>query len=121
LKGHVESLTVKSWCNTRWESRIKSVKAIRFEAPNIRSALLQLSTDNDVESKDRSNAENLLDVLGTFEFILGMVIWYEILFTVNKVSKQLQSPSMCLDATLKNIEGAMKFFNIIEMKGLLLA
>jgi hypothetical protein len=39
-----------------------------------------------------------------------MVIWYEILFTTNKVSKQLQSPSMCLDATLKNIEGAMKFF-----------
>jgi hypothetical protein len=39
-----------------------------------------------------------------------MIIWYEILFTVNKVSKQLQSSSMCLDATLKNIEGAMKFF-----------
>jgi hypothetical protein len=40
LKGHVESLTVKSWCNTNWESRIKSVRAIRFEAPNIRSDLL---------------------------------------------------------------------------------
>jgi hypothetical protein len=121
LKGHVESLTVKSWCNTRWESQVKSVRAIRFEAPNIRPALLQLSTDNDVESKDRSDAKNLFDVLGTFEFILGMVIWYEILFTINKVSKQLQSPSMCLDATLKIIEGAMKFLNIIEMKGLLLA
>jgi hypothetical protein len=33
--------------------------------------------------------KNLFDVLGTVEFILGMVIWYEILFTVNKVSKQL--------------------------------
>jgi hypothetical protein len=87
---------VKSWCNTRWESRIKSVGAIRFEAPNIRSALLQLSTDKDVESKDRSDAKNLFDVLGTFEFILGMVIWYEILFIINKVSKQLQSPSCAL-------------------------
>ncbi|AQK53062.1 General transcription factor 2-related zinc finger protein [Zea mays] len=28
LKGHVESLTVKSWCNTRWESRIKSVRRL---------------------------------------------------------------------------------------------
>jgi hypothetical protein len=54
---------------------------------------LQLSTDKDVESKDISDAKILFDVLSTFEFILGMVIQYEILFTVNKVSKQLQSPS----------------------------
>ncbi|PUZ56804.1 hypothetical protein GQ55_5G365600 [Panicum hallii var. hallii] len=108
LKYHVESLTVKSWCNTRWESRIKSVKAIRFQAPQIRSALLQLSTDKDTESKDRSDAKNLFVLLGTFDFILGMVIWYDILFTVNKVSKQLQSPSMCIDATLMRIEDTMK-------------
>ncbi|KAL5647814.1 hypothetical protein ACJX0J_042169, partial [Zea mays] len=90
---------------------------VLFSTPNIRSALLQLSTDKDVESKDRSDAKNLFDVLGTFEFILGMVIWYEILFTINKVSKQLQSPSMCLDATLKNIEGAMKFFEYYRNEG----
>jgi hypothetical protein len=35
LKDHVESLTVNSWCNTRWESRIKTAKAIRFQAPQI--------------------------------------------------------------------------------------
>ena len=58
LINHVESLTVKSWSNTRWESRIKSVKAIRFQAPKIRSALLQLSKDKDVEAKDRSDAKS---------------------------------------------------------------
>jgi hypothetical protein len=117
LKYHVESLTVKSWCNTRWESRIKSVKAIRFQAPQIRSALLQLSTDKDTESKDRSDAKNLFDLLGTFDFILGMVIWYDILFTVNKVSKQLQSPSMCIDATLMRIEDTMSYFQNYRNNG----
>jgi hypothetical protein len=75
--------------NTRWESRIKSVKAIRFQAPHIMSALLQLSTDKDTEPKDMSDAKKIFDLLGTFDFVLGMVISYDILFTVNKVSKQL--------------------------------
>jgi hypothetical protein len=117
LKDHVESLTVKSWCNTRWESQIKSVKAIRFQAPQIRSALLQLSTDKDTEAKDRSGAKNLFDLLGTFDFILGMVIWYDILFTVNKVSKQLQSPSICIDATLMRIEDTMSYFQNYRNNG----
>jgi hypothetical protein len=40
-----------------------------------------------------------------------MVIWYDILFNVNTVSKKLQSPSMCIDSTLRNIEGTMFFLN----------
>ncbi|XP_066316027.1 uncharacterized protein [Miscanthus floridulus] len=72
LLEHVPDLTVKSLNNTRWESRIKSVRAIRYQAPQLRSALLWLSEDGDTEPKDRSGAKKLYDVLGSFEFILGM-------------------------------------------------
>ncbi|XP_066385448.1 uncharacterized protein [Miscanthus floridulus] len=115
LLEHVPDLTVKSLSNTRWESRIKSVRAIRYQAPQLRSALLWLSEDGDTEAKARSDAKNLYDVLGSFEFILGMVIWYDILYSVNIVSKKLQSPSTCIDSTLQHIEDGSSNVDINDM------
>ena len=39
-----------------------------------------------------------------------MVIWHDILYSVNIVSKKLQSPSMCIDSTLQHIEGMVNYF-----------
>ncbi|KAK4438543.1 hypothetical protein Salat_0188700 [Sesamum alatum] len=82
LLDHVSDLTVKSLSNTRWESRIKSVKAIRFQTSEIRSALSELHrTCEDAMSK--SEAKSLANSLESFEFLLGIVIWYDILFCIN--------------------------------------
>jgi hypothetical protein len=117
LLEHVKDLTVKSLSNTRWESRIKSVKAIRYQAPQLRKALKSLSEDRTVEAKDRSDAKNLFDILGSYEFILGMVIWHDVLFAVNSVSKKLQSPSMCIDSTLQLIQGVVSYFDTYREEG----
>jgi hypothetical protein len=117
LLDHVDGLTVKSLCNTRWKSRIKSVAAIRYQAPQLRAALLALSKDKDAEAKDRSDAKNLYKVLGSFEFIFGMVIWHDILFAVNKVSNKLQSPSMCVESTMQQIKGIMDYFEAYRNDG----
>ncbi|KAL0394347.1 UNVERIFIED_CONTAM: hypothetical protein Slati_4400900 [Sesamum latifolium] len=109
LLDHVSGLTVKSLSNTRWKSQIKSVKAIRFQTSEIRSALLELHrTCEDAMSK--SEAKSLADSLDSFEFLLGIVIWYDILFCINMVSKKLQSESMSVDSTIEQIEGALAFF-----------
>uniref|UniRef100_A0ACD5WWW7 Uncharacterized protein n=1 Tax=Avena sativa TaxID=4498 RepID=A0ACD5WWW7_AVESA len=46
-----------------------------------------------------------------------MVIWHDILAAVNTVSKNLQSASMCVDSTLRQIEGILIFFENYRNEG----
>uniref|UniRef100_A0A7N0RHC1 Uncharacterized protein n=1 Tax=Kalanchoe fedtschenkoi TaxID=63787 RepID=A0A7N0RHC1_KALFE len=116
LLDNVPNLTVKSLSNTRWESRIKSVKAIRFQAPQLRIALSELYDICD-DAKSKSEADCLVNMLETFEFLLGMVIWYDILFVINSVSKILQSSSMCVGNAIQQLESMMSFFENYRIDG----
>jgi hypothetical protein len=51
-----------------------------------------------------------------------MVIWYDVLFAINKVSKKLQSAAMYIDSTLDLIQGMMEYFEMysIEVRGFLI-
>ena len=52
-------LTLKLLSQTRWESRIESVKAIKFQAPQIRDVLLQLAQTSE-NPKIKSKADCLV-------------------------------------------------------------
>ncbi|XP_074314594.1 uncharacterized protein LOC141649817 [Silene latifolia] len=119
LLENVPDLTLKPLSSTRWESRVESVKAIRFQIAEIREALLQVGeTDND--SKIRSEAKSLAkNELGDFEFLVALVIWYEILFRVNYVSKSLQSHNMVLDIAIEDIRKLILFFEEYRESGFL--
>jgi hypothetical protein len=46
----------------------------------------------------------------SFEFLLSMTIWYDILFAVNIVSKNLQSKDMHIDVAIDQLEGLIFYF-----------
>ncbi|KAL5582202.1 hypothetical protein UlMin_014644 [Ulmus minor] len=107
LKNNISSLTVKPLSQTRWESRIESVKAIIFQTPNIRDALLELAETSD-DSKIKSEAKCLATYeLEDFEFLLGMTIWYDILF----------GKDMHIDVAIDQLKGFLSFFENYRTNG----
>ena len=116
LQDNIPNLTVKSLSQTRWESRIESVKAIRFQTPQIRDALLELAEVSE-DPKIKSEAKCLATYeLENFEFLLAMIIWYDILFAVNTVSKSLQKEDMQIDVAINQLKGLTSFFFRITEK-----
>ena len=88
LKDNIPGLTLKALSSTRWESRVDSVQAIRFQLPEIQEALLQVA-ESDKDSSTQSEAQSLAEnELGGFDFLVSITICYEILSAVNLISKE---------------------------------
>jgi hypothetical protein len=110
-KKKVSKFTLKPLPQTRWESQIENVKAIRFPAQKIRDALLELAESSDQDFKTRSEANSIAKYeFGDFEFLLSLTIWYEVLFVVNSTSKILQSKGMHIDVVINQLKTLIDFF-----------
>ena len=59
--------------------------------------------------------------LGEFEFIVAIVIWYEVLYAVNLVSKHLQAKDMLIDVAIEKVQGLISFFQGYRETGFLKA
>jgi len=113
---HCEFLTLKKWSETRWESRVNSVKALRYQLPNIIEALEEVSREaNDTITK--SEAQSFSNELSTFKFVLSLVIWYNILIEVNVVSKSLQGKNIDIDISTKMLESLLIFLRTFRQTG----
>ncbi|XP_050876445.1 uncharacterized protein LOC127080158 [Lathyrus oleraceus] len=110
LKDNVKGLTPKSLSSTRWESRVESVKAIRTQMLEFTKALLEVS-ENDSDPKIQNEAKSLAtNELGDFEFLMAIIIWFEILSAINSVSKLLQEKDMLIDVAMQKIKGLISYF-----------
>ena len=78
LLHHVPNLTVKRVSDTRWESRISSVRAVRFQVGAIYDALVEVAESAN-DPKARTEAASLARHLKSFPFLVSLVIWYDLL------------------------------------------
>lgn len=116
LLKYVSDFTLKPISDTRWESRIESIKPIRFQLCQVHDALVEVS-ELTKDPKIKSESSSLANYEFSYDFILSVVIWYELLSAINKVSKSLQSESMELSNAVQLLSGLRDFFTNFREKG----
>ncbi|XP_012833173.1 PREDICTED: zinc finger MYM-type protein 1-like [Erythranthe guttata] len=110
MKANVIGLTLKPLSQTRWESRIESVKPLLRQTEGVRNVLLELA-QSDEDGTITSEAEGLIiNEFENFDFLMSLVIWYDLLFFVNTVSKTLQNEDMHMDEALRQLKGLIILF-----------
>jgi hypothetical protein len=112
LKERV-NITVRPLAETRWGCRVKSVKAVRYQLKDIAECLeklLEISSDPTFCSECSSIQEQIL----SYEFVLALVLWYDILVKINLISKLWQKSNMQLATVLKHFEEFLCWLDDIE-------
>ncbi|XP_076047436.1 uncharacterized protein LOC143028971 [Oratosquilla oratoria] len=102
LRDHV-IVALKTWSDTRWESRINSIEAVRHQVSNIREALLKISEVMDPLTK--VEAQSLAEEVRSYRFLICTVVWYDILHSCEP------SPDEPIVDATKRLEAT--FFNDI--------
>ncbi|XP_050792381.1 zinc finger MYM-type protein 1-like [Gopherus flavomarginatus] len=88
FKAHVNGITIKPLSETRWESRVESVKTLRYQSEEVYEALVAISEEAR-DPKAKSEAQSLASEISSFKFLTSVVIWYDILVKISSVSKFL--------------------------------
>lgn len=99
---------MKSLSDTRWESHINAVSALKTGLKGIYSALKEV-VELEKDALTRIKAESLASKLDNFEFICGLIIWQDVLTEINCTSKLLQSQSMDVKSAASVLKQTTEF------------
>lgn len=109
------NLTLKPLSETRWECRIESVKAVRYQLEDVADCHEALS---DIGHPALYSEYRLLrrEIL-SYEFIISLIVWYDILFKINIISKLWQKVNMDLSTAMKRFEGFLTWISEYRKSG----
>ncbi|GJQ71863.1 hypothetical protein Trydic_g14258 [Trypoxylus dichotomus] len=73
------------------------------------------------DPKAKSEAGSLDNEIKSYELLLALAIWYDVLFTVNSISKNLQAEKMYLGMASQLLQGLVQFFEQFTNEGFVAA
>ncbi|XP_051165632.1 52 kDa repressor of the inhibitor of the protein kinase-like [Leptopilina boulardi] len=117
LTDHVELYTLKKLSDTHWEAKISSVKAVRYQIGGIHDALVALSEIPGGDSHTAHEAITLAEQLKDFSFLVSLIVWYDILFQINIVSKSLQAKDMDITECVEMLKNYCNFLEDYRKEG----
>lgn len=117
LIAYVTILTLKKESETRWEAKVESVKAVRYQVVEVHDALIALSESEKCEHDIAHEAITLAEQLEDFSFLVSLVTWYDVLFQVNVVSKALQAKDIDIAACTKLLQDCIAFLEKYRENG----
>ena len=103
-------LTVKKESDTRWSAREAAVRAIAVSYGKLVGLLQSLNEDQHESTDTRAKAGILLKSLLTFNCVVYLYFWNEVLHKINVVQKRLQSPNMNLHEAATDLDSLWKNF-----------
>lgn len=115
LKSHV-NISLKPLSETRWECRAESVKAVRYQLSNVCDALQNLRESN-TDCGLVSECQSLEHELTTFDFVVSLVVWYDILVKIHNISKVWQNVNMHLDVAVRHVESFVQWLDEYRVSG----
>lgn len=114
LVKNISNLTLKPLSDTRWESRIESIKPLKYQLGEIYDSLIELNEDETHDMNTRLLAQSLCRKIQSFKFICSIIIWHKILSKINVVSKMLQDPKVNIGNALEMIDNLKKYFTTLR-------
>ncbi|XP_067131225.1 uncharacterized protein [Centruroides vittatus] len=104
FRGRKEKLISDSDSSETSGNFIDLVKLIAQFDPMLRLHLKQDLAENTTDCQLVSECHSMEKKITTYEFVVALVVWYDILTKINVISKMWQSEKMHLDAAIQHLE-----------------
>ncbi|XP_020667850.3 zinc finger MYM-type protein 1 [Pogona vitticeps] len=104
----ISHLSMKPQSGIRWESCIEAIEAIRQQVGEVYDALSAVIEDGALtgaaHSKTQIEGERIARNMCNFKFLCSLVLWHDILFEINVVSKRLQDVNLDITGVVKQLD-----------------